>query len=109
MLEGQGLHERVARNQKLDSATGHYLVNQIRAGSLDAVIVYRSNGMANPANLREHLDLVEIDAPDSTAVQPFAMARDTRQPWLVQRFLDTVQSDASREQFESVGFRWRVE
>ena len=58
MLAGQGLHERVARNQKLDSPTGHYLVNQIRAGSLDAVVVYRSNGMANPANLLEHRRIV---------------------------------------------------
>lgn len=106
MLESAGLWEQVVTNRKLDAATGDFLVNQIRAGSLDAVVVYRSNAMANPANLAEHLDIVDIHADGSVAVQPIGIALDAEYPLLMGRFRDAVLGADSRKQFQSYGFRW---
>jgi molybdate transport system substrate-binding protein len=102
----QGLMDELESNRVVDSATGDYLMNQIRAGSLDAVIVYRSNAMNHPANLAEHLDLVEIGLPGTTAIQPYAVAKQTPYKQLLARFFDHVLSPASRIRFETVGFRW---
>jgi ABC-type molybdate transport system substrate-binding protein len=102
----QGLMDGLESNRVVDSATGDYLINQIRAGSLDAVIVYRSNAMNHPANLAEHLDLVEIGLPGTTAIQPYAVARQTPYKQLLARFFDHVLSPTSRTRFEAVGFRW---
>ncbi len=109
LLDGQGLYDSVLANRVVDSATGDFLVNQIRAGGLDATIVYRSNANANPENLKQHLDLIEIEAPDATAVQPYAVSRDSDNKQLLERFFATVRDAESRDQFESFGFRWRAE
>ena len=106
LATAQGLVDGLEANRVVDSATGDYLMNQIRAGSLDAVIVYRSNAMNHPANLAEHLDLIEIGLPGSTAIQPYAVARQTPYKQLLARFFDHVLSPASRARFETVGFRW---
>ena len=106
MLEQASLWDAVVENRKLDAATGDFLVNQIRAGSLDAVVVYRSNAMSNPANLTEHLDIVNIDMPGSVAVQPIGVALDTEYPHLARRFQDAVLSSAARDEFLTNGFRW---
>jgi ABC-type molybdate transport system substrate-binding protein len=109
MLKAQGLYEQVAVNKKVDSPTGDFLVNQIRAGSLDAVIVYRSNAMSAPANLEEHLDLIEIAAQNATAVQHYAIAQNAKHKQLLRRLFDVVVSEGSKSTFESFGFRWRGE
>ncbi len=109
MLKAERLYEQVAVNKKVDSTTGDFLVNQIRAGSLDAVIVYRSNAMSAPANLEEHLDLIEIAAQNATAVQPYAIAQNSKHKQLLRRLFDVVASEGSRSRFESFGFRWRGE
>ncbi|MEO2003361.1 MAG: substrate-binding domain-containing protein, partial [Candidatus Poribacteria bacterium] len=103
------LWDQVVANRKVDAATGDFLVNQIRTGSLDAVVVYRSNAMGSPANLAEHLDIVEIDAPGATATQPIGIALDAEYPLLMGRFLDTAMSAAAQQQFQSFGFRWLAE
>jgi len=106
LLEHAALWEAVVDNRKLDAATGDFLVNQIRAGSLDAVVVYRSNAMGNPANLAEHLDIVDVDLPGSVAVQPIGVALDAEYPHLARRFEDAVLSTAARDEFLTYGFRW---
>ena len=74
-------------------------------GSLDAVVVYASNA----AHVREHLDAVPLRDPGALAVQPYAVARDTRFPDLAARLLDTLTTPSSRESFEDLGFGWRRE
>jgi molybdate transport system substrate-binding protein len=106
MLQEAALWDAVVANRKLDAATGDFLVNQIRAGSLDAIVVYRSNAMGNPANLAEHLDIVDVDAPGSVAVQPVGVALDAEYPHLARRFQDAVLSNAARDDFLTYGFRW---
>ena len=41
------LEIKLGDNLELNSATGDFLVNKLRAGSLDAGIVYKSNALAN--------------------------------------------------------------
>ena len=77
------------------------------AGSLDAAIVYRSNAKANPDNLKEHYDIVEINHPNAYAVQPIAIAKETPYRYVLERFFDAVRSEQSKKEFESFGFRWR--
>lgn len=105
-LRNRGLHEAVTANRVVDAATGDFLVNQIRTGSLDAVIVYRSNAMSAPVNLEQHLDLIDIEG--AVAVQPYAVARNARHQHLLRRFFDAVTNAESRGDFETFGFRWRV-
>ena len=107
MLVAEDLYEQVAANKKVDSATGDFLVNQIRAGSLDAVIVYRSNAMSAPVNLEKHLDLIEIDAKNATAIQSYAIAKNAKHKRLLERLFDIVMDNQSKSTFESFGFRWR--
>lgn len=109
MLKDAGLYDKVNANKSLDSATGDFLVNQIRAGSLDAVIVYRSNAMSSPENMEKYLDIVDIEAEGAMAVQPIAIAKETKHHHMIERFFKAVRSNASRENFESFGFRWRDE
>lgn len=94
-------------NIKVESATGDFLVNQVVTGALDAAIVYRSNAVANPANLRESIDVVPIDAPHAFAAQPIAGARNGRHKYVVGRLLERLESQESRARMESVGFRWK--
>ncbi len=107
MLEDAGLYDAIGQNVAVESATGDFLLNQILTGSLDAVLVYRTNVMANPENLKKHLDMIPVDLPGALAVQPFAVARKSRHPFLMQRLYEAIVSETSKERFEKVGFRWR--
>src|SRR5207237_6499162 len=75
-LERHRLYEALeaSGNCKLWSPTGEYLVAQIRAGAIDAVIVYRSNALANPKTLDE-VGLSDLKDKKARATQPFAIAR----------------------------------
>lgn len=90
-------------NLALDSPTGDFLVNQLRAGGLDAVVVYRSN-----AARAGELALVEIAHPAALAHQPFAIRRDSPHRALLGRLLTTIEAPESRERFEELGFRWEA-
>ncbi|MFB3789274.1 MAG: substrate-binding domain-containing protein [bacterium] len=102
LLTVMGLYDQIMPNVRSQTPTADLLVNQIRTGSLDAVIVYE----ANTANVRDALDWIPIDHPRARAVQPFAVGKDTRHPQLMIRLLEAVRSAESRAAFEKTGFRW---
>jgi molybdate transport system substrate-binding protein len=99
-----GEHDTVMKNVKVQSPTGDLLVNQLRAGSLDAVIAYVSNA----TEAADELDAIPIDVPCAVATQPIAVAKNTAYRHLAQRLLDAVRSQESRERFESNGFHWQA-
>ncbi|MAG57120.1 MAG: hypothetical protein CMJ83_12575 [Planctomycetes bacterium] len=105
LLESLGLWGRVVKNRAVDSATGDFLVNQIIAGRLDAVVVYRSNALAHPGNA-ERLEIVDLDGELAYARQSWAVAKDARYPQLLGRLFDRVHRGGTRARFRSVGFRW---
>jgi ABC-type molybdate transport system substrate-binding protein len=103
MLREQGLLERVMTNVRVQTPTADLLVNQIRTGSLDAVVVFN----ANTVGVRESLDVVSLSGPGVLAVQPFAVGRNSDQAHLMDRLLAALRTDGSRRQFEQSGFQWR--
>lgn len=103
LLRSQGLFEKVMANVKVQFPTADLLVNQIRTGSLDAVVVYA----ANVSQVRELLDMIELSEPEALAIQPYAIGRNSDHAQLMDRLLTTLRSTESRRRFEEMGFRWR--
>jgi molybdate transport system substrate-binding protein len=101
-----GVYAAVRRNVKVESATGDLLVNQLRTGSLDAVVCYISNVTPN---------LGELDAVPVTGIacaapkQPVAIALDSRRAKLAKDLIDAIQSKESAERFRKLGFSWEAD
>jgi molybdenum ABC transporter molybdate-binding protein len=109
LLEGQGLFEAIQKNAVLESATGDFLINQLRTGGLDAIVVYVSNVKSTPENAEKYMDILAVDLPGAKAMQPWAIARDSRHRHLLKRLFEALTSKETQRRFESVGFRWRLE
>ncbi|NQZ68486.1 MAG: molybdate ABC transporter substrate-binding protein [Lentisphaeria bacterium] len=106
MLKKANLYETIKANITVDSATGDFLVNQISLHSLDAVIIYRSNYMASPT-CRENCEIIEIDKHDSKALQPYAIAKDSKHKQLLLRLSQHVEKH--KKSFTSLGFEWELD
>jgi molybdate transport system substrate-binding protein len=92
-------------NWKLQAPQGDFLVNELRTGALDAVIVY----LSNTAPARDALHIIPIDAPLAMARQPFAVARNSDNARTMQRLIDACRHPDSRARFEALGFTWLEE
>jgi len=99
------LQEQVMKNVVVQTPTGDLLVNQLRTGSLDAVIAYISNAVSAADVLEAH----PIDIPCALAVQPVAVARDASRKQIAARLIEALRSAESRARFEAEGFRWRAD
>ncbi|MBX3744838.1 MAG: extracellular solute-binding protein [Verrucomicrobiae bacterium] len=104
LLRKHGWLEAVMANVVVQTPTADLLVNQLRAGGLDAVVVYEANTRA----AGEAIAVIPISLDGATAIQPLAVGRQTRYPQLMRRLMDTLCSEESRRRFETTGFRWRV-
>lgn len=103
LLRRVNLETNVQKNVVVQVPTADFLINQLRAGALDAAIVYRVN--AAPQNA--HLDYLPLDQAGAKAVQPFSVRGDSARRQLATRLLDYLRAHHSR--FETAGFRWRGE
>lgn len=101
MLKSSGLDASVRKNVVVETPTADLLVNQMRAGALDAAVVYRVN--YNPS--AEHLDYLTIQHEGAKAMQPFSVRSTSPRYQLGRRLLAFLQ--ANRGQFEQSGFTWR--
>lgn len=99
------VEKEVMKNVVVQTPTGDMLVNQLRTGSLDAVIAYVSNATSAADVLEAH----PIDIPCALAVQPLAVARDATRKHLAERLVEALRSAESRSRFEAEGFRWRAD
>jgi molybdenum ABC transporter molybdate-binding protein len=104
LLRSQGLLDQVMANVKVQTPTADLLVNQIRTGSLDAVVVYA----ANASQVRDLLDVIELTEPEALAIQPYAIGRNSEHAQLMDRLLAALRSTESRQRFEETGFNWRA-
>jgi molybdate transport system substrate-binding protein len=102
MLDVAGRYNTVAKNVTLQSPTGELLVNQLRTGSLDAVITYDSNMIPN----KDELEAIDLNIPCATAVQSFAVGKESVNTQLTLRLLETIKSGVSEERFKNHGFKW---
>lgn len=103
-LREGGVEAQVMRNVRVQTPTGDMLVNQLRTGSLDAVVAYVSNAV--PA--AGQLEAIAIDIPCALAVQPVATARESAHKHLTGRLIAAIRSAESRDRFLSNGFRWQA-
>lgn len=104
-LKEGGVQTEVMQNVTVQSPTGDMLVNQMRAGSLDAAVAYLSNA----AGAAKDLDAIRItNIPCSVATQPYAVANQSKYPQLALRLRERLQSAESRSLFESNGFVWKA-
>ncbi|MBD3267290.1 molybdate ABC transporter substrate-binding protein [bacterium] len=101
LLTEMQLADAIYNNVVSQTPTADLLVNQLLTGSLDAVIVYE----ANTSQIREKTQILAIDHPQAKAIQPFAIEKGTDHAYLLKRFLATIQSKDSLNQFKEVGFR----
>jgi len=104
MLKSSGLNDSVRKNVVVETPTADLLVTQIRAGALDAAIVYRVTVQAAAS---EHLDFLPIQHEGAKAVQPFSVRTTSPNAQLGQRLLSFLREN--RAQFEQTGFEWRGE
>ena len=105
MLQQMNVYDALQQNMKVESPTGDFLVNQLRTGSLDAIIACRSNYVP----VRDSLDAIAIDQPIAHMVQPYAVGRETRYKAMMTRLRDTLTDVESRERFQAVGFGWQYQ
>jgi len=103
LLQPMGILEAVMANVKTQTPTADLLVNQMRTGALDAVMVYA----ANTSQVRDKLEIVPLSGPGGKAVQPFAVGKNSGHRYLMGRLLEAIRSPESRRLYESLGFRWR--
>ncbi len=103
LLQEEGLLDAVMKNVVTQTPTADLLVNQMQTGSLDAAIVYK----ANTPYVRDKLEIIPIDSPSATAIQPYGIANQSENKQIMRRLLDTLSDEHSKNQFEQVGFDWK--
>jgi molybdate transport system substrate-binding protein len=100
-----GVYAAVMKNVVVQAPAGDLLVNQLRAGALDAAVTYKSN--VTP--YREELEALPVTGiPCAAPTQPLAVGRGTAFPQLTRRLVQALQSSESRQRFEELGFGWEV-
>jgi molybdate transport system substrate-binding protein len=105
-LKEGGVQTEVMQNVTVQTPTGDMLVNQMRAGSLDAAVAYLSNA----AGSAEFLDAIRItNIPCSVATQPYGVSQTSQFPRLAARLQERLKSAESRDLFESQGFVWKAQ
>lgn len=100
MLKSSALHDSIRKNVVVEVPTADFLVNQMRAGSLEAAIVYKVNYQLQ----EEHLEFIPIDHEGAKAVQPFSVRGDSKNRQLAGRLLEHLLNN--RQSFEDTGFTW---
>jgi molybdenum ABC transporter molybdate-binding protein len=101
MLRDLKIKDLVRANVVVEVPTADFLINQMRAGALDAAVVYRVNATLQS----EHLDFLPIDHPGAKAVQPFSIRTGSARRQLAGRLLAFMK--LNRAKFEQAGFSWR--
>jgi molybdenum ABC transporter molybdate-binding protein len=97
------LYTAMQPNISVRTPTADLLVNQLML-SLDAAVVYQ----ANLSEVLGKVEIIPIREGNSTAIQPIAVGKQTKMPYLTQRLVDALTSDVSRKRFLDVGFSWRA-
>ena len=104
-LQDAGLYDdlRSSGNCAVESATGDFLVNQVRAGGLDGAIVYHSNARASQA-VRATTEVVDLGLAVTPAHQPWSIRRDSDHARTLGRLLESIQAARTAGAFADLGF-----
>ncbi len=101
MLKSMNLLESVGKNADSQVPTGDFLVNQMRTGSLDAVVVYAINLRPQTGEF----DAIPLPADKSKALQPFSVRKGSPRQQTGLRLLTFLRQH--RDSFEKAGFTWK--
>jgi molybdenum ABC transporter molybdate-binding protein len=101
----KGVYADIAKNIKVQSPSGDALVNQLRVGSLDVVVAYRSN-ISQFADELEGIPITDVKC--ATPSQPIAVSKNSAHPDLSRRLTEYLLRAESRDRFEKLGFGWDV-
>ncbi len=102
LMESQGIWEDVYKNVRSQTPTADLLINQIRTGSLDAVVVYE----ANMAKVKDKLDIIYLSEKQAMALQNFGISINSENQYLTKRLLKTLTDDRSKSIYLENGFEW---
>lgn len=102
LLEGKGIWEAVYKNVRSQTPTADLLVNQIRTGSLDAVIVYN----ANVSQVKDKLTIVKLNDSQATALQNYGISKNSDHQYLMKRLLNALTDVQSKKNYLELGFSW---
>ncbi len=100
-----GTYAKIMKNIVEEAPTGDLLINQLRVGSLDAVVAYRSNMYGFEAEL-EGTPITGI--PCATPSQPIAISKNSAHPQLSKHLMEYLSTAQSRGRFEELGFGWEL-
>lgn len=103
LLEHEGVYDAIMKNVVNQTATSAFLVPSVTEGAADATLAYATDTLA----AADKLDVVRIESTAGKAVQPFSIARSSKQKQLSGRLYQAITK--SREQFEAVGFHWKLD
>ncbi len=103
MLEQMGLWDGIFKNVVSQTPTADLLVNQLRAGGLDAVIVYA----ANTAQVADKIDVIPIQRKQAIAVQDMGININSDHKYLARRLFDALTSEESMTNYVKNGFTWQ--
>ncbi len=103
MLEQMGLWDGIFRNVVSQTPTADLLVNQLRAGGLDAVIVYQ----ANTSQVAGKIDVIPIREQQAIAVQDMGININSDHKYLARRLFEALTSEESMANYVKNGFTWK--
>ncbi len=103
LLDSNALWQAVSPNVFSQTPTADLLVNQLRTGSLDAVIVYE----ANLSQVKDKLTMLTIDDPLAKALQNFGIGTNSNNYWTLTRLFQKLISESSKKNYLDNGFDWQ--
>lgn len=103
LLESQSIWDKVIKNVRSQTPTADLLVNQIRTGSLDAVIVYE----ANVSQVRDKLDIIMLNDDQANALQNFGILTNSKNQNTMKRLLTMLTNENSKKSYLENGFEWK--
>ncbi|MFK7820130.1 MAG: molybdate ABC transporter substrate-binding protein [Planctomycetaceae bacterium] len=101
LLAAERIEDKV--NIVTQTTSSSLLIPAVTEGAADAVLAYKSDTLA----VTDQIDVIPIASDLSTAIQPFSIARSSKNKQLARRLFDAIAT--SRKQFEAAGFNWRLE
>ena len=103
LLESKSIWNDVYKNVRSQAPTADLLVNQIRTGSLDAVVVYE----ANVSQVKDKLDIVRLSEENANALQNFGILSNSENQNLMKRLLKALTDVNSKKSYLDNGFEWK--
>jgi molybdate transport system substrate-binding protein len=104
LLRHEGIYEKLLKeNVVTEAETSALLVPSITTAAADATLAYRTDTLAES----DKVDVIPIDSELSKAIQPFSIARSSKQKHLARRLYQAIAK--SRDAFETAGFNWRLD